>query len=278
MIVILGNLSHLLPVLPWWGWVLAAASAVIIGIAKSGFGGGLGILAVPMMIFAMSQTDGQARFAIGTLLPLLLVGDLFSVYHHWRTWDWRNVKLLIPGFTVGVVLGSVVIACFGQLEQGEQYLKIAIGVVCVAWVAVELWRLRFAPQWKLRADWVSGSAAGGMAGFVSTLAHTAGPVITMFLMGQNLAKQTFLGTIVLYFLLGNSIKVPFYVGLGLIDYETLKMGLCLCVFVPIGTTAGVWMTRRMSEKLFRNVIIVIVLLSGLHLIGLGDLILQWLGL
>ncbi len=253
---------------PILSWLLAAGGVIIIGIAKSGFGGGIGIISIPMLIFAF----GNAEIAIGTMLPLLLAGDIFSVIHHFGKWDIRIVIKLVPGFLTGVTLASILFFFCGQISNTEQPLKIFIGVICLLWVVAELWRSRYAPQWKFKANWINSSCVGAFAGFVSALAHTAGPVIAIFLMGQNLAKKTFVATAVLYFLIGNSIKVPFYAGLGLIDTSTLYAGFILILFIPIGTLSGAWLHRHINEKRFKQVILILVFISAMGLLGLGNVI------
>ncbi len=54
--------------------------------------------------------------------------------------------------------------------------------------------------------------------------------------------------------------------LGMIDTSTLGFGLWLLPLVPVGTYAGAHLNRVMSEDLFRNVIMGIVLLTGLKMI------------
>ena len=58
----------------WLALVALGVSVIIIGIAKSGFGGGVGILAVPLTAAALN-----ADTAVGVLLPLLIAGDMFAV-------------------------------------------------------------------------------------------------------------------------------------------------------------------------------------------------------
>ena len=265
-------------------WLLAAGSAAMIGLAKAGFGGGVGVVAVPMAIFAFKDP----RLAIGWLLPMLIVGDWFSLGHHWGTWDLRNVKLLLPGLVVGVVLGSLVLWGFQSMEGGEAaqdqsalYLKIVIGIICTTWVVADILRARFAPDWALPATWISGSTTGVVAGLVSTIAHTAGPVITVYLMSQNLSKRVFVGTSILYYTIGNLIKVPAYalltwcLDVPLWNPDALKAAIWFVVFVPIGTFAGAWLNRRINDALFRKVILAIVFISGVELMGFGEVIRNW---
>ncbi len=258
---------ELVPDLPWHGWLLAGAAVVLVGIAKSGFGGGVGIVAVPMFVLAMGSQRGVA-----TLLPLLIAADIFSVYHHWGKWDRRNLLYLLPASVVGITVGALIMDSID-----ERGLAIGIGVICVLYVVADQVRRRFAPHWKLRSTWTSGSTAGLFAGITSTLAHAAGPVITIFLIGQHLPKSAFIGTAVIYFFIVNNVKLIPYGIMGLIDPSTLWQGLWLVPLVPVGTFIGARINRLMSEWAFRLVILVIVFLTGVQLIIGKETIFGWLG-
>jgi uncharacterized membrane protein YfcA len=250
-------------------WLLAAGAVLLIGIAKSGFGGGVGILAVPMFVVALGPKVG-----LGAMLPLLIAADCLSVYHHWKTWDRHNLAILLPGTLAGLAAGTAVLAWMigrngpgeGSLDRAEALMRHAIGAVCVAYVLADQVRWHYARHWRWRANWLSGTIAGGLAGVFSTLAHAAGPVIAIYLLGQHLAKQPFIGTTVLYFLLVNLLKLGPYVVLDMIDGTTLRYGLWLVPLVPLGTWIGASLNRIMSERLFRGVIMVLVFLTGLRML------------
>jgi len=262
---------------PAASWLLAGAAVVIVGIAKSGFGSGVGIVAVPMFLFAFPDNAE----AIGALLPLLIAADILSVYHHWGTWDRPNLRVLAPGTLVGLVGGGALMwwmmgagwppwASDGgdAMDAAEHRLQIAVGVVCVLYVLADQVKARFASGFIYRAGYVGGSTAGFFAGVVTTVAHAAGPVITIYLLGQHLAKQRFVGTAVIYFFTVNLIKqASIYPLLGLTRVDTLWAGLWLLPLVPLGTWLGTRLNRVMSEKVFRATILVITLASGLKLIG-----------
>lgn len=56
----------------WPALFLAGFAVLFIGVAKAGFGGGLGMLVTPLCVLAFGP-----KTAIGVLLPLLCAGDVF---------------------------------------------------------------------------------------------------------------------------------------------------------------------------------------------------------
>lgn len=236
---------------------LAALAVLFIGLSKAGFGGGLGMLTTPLCALAFPP-----KIALGMLLPLLCAGDVFSLCHYWGKWERRNLRYLLPGLVVGVVIGVHFVGRFSPRE-----LNIAIGLIAVGFVvfdAVRAWVFRaegaFAPNHAV------GIPCGVAAGITSSFAHGAGPVVAMFLVPQQLPKEIYVGTTVLVFTWINWIKVPFFVANGVITTETLHHSLVYLPLIPVGVWAGVWLNRRFSERGFARFIRLAILLTGLQLI------------
>lgn len=257
---------------PLLSWTIAGAAVIVVGIAKSGFGGGVGIIAVPMFVYAL---DSPSK-GIGTLLLLLIAADSLSVVHHWGTWDKHNLKCLYPGSIVGIVIGSFILAGFittnadGAVQAGspsaEHGLKLIIGIIAAAYPVLDRIKARYASGWKIPATFINGSITGVIAGVASTLAHAAGPITSIYLLGQHLDKQKFIGTSVIYYFVVNSLKVIPYLILGLIATDTFTLQLMLLPLIPVGTFTGSRLHRIMSETLFRNIIMVLIFLTGLQMI------------
>jgi hypothetical protein len=263
--------SFTLPLdMTWYQWLIAITAVLITGIAKSGFGGGIGIVAVPLFTFAMGPVKG-----VGTLLPLLVASDIFAVAHHWKKWDARNLRVLLPGSVLGTLLGMTLMS---TMKDHPRELEFAIGLIAVLYVILDYVRNRFAPHWHLTASYPTGTITGASAGIVSYIAHAAGPVIAIFLLGQRLAKSAMVGTSAIYFLILNSIKIPPYVYQNLIDTPAVIKGLWLVPFVPLGTFIGARLHHGLSERVFRRVILCIVALSGVQMIIGMKTVLHWLGL
>jgi hypothetical protein len=236
--------------------VCAIVATILIGVAKAGFGGGLGMLVTPLAALAFPP-----REALGIVLPLLIAGDAFSLYHYWRKWDARNVGWLLPGSLGGIGAGLMLI---GVLD--DHRLRQFIGGVSVSFIGMQWLRdaLGKHPERYHPKHW-HGALFGLAAGVTTTLAHAAGPVVAMFLIPQRLPKEIFVGTTVLVFALINWIKMPFFLWQGLCTPETMLRSLWLVPVVPVGVWIGVWCNRRLSEKWFMRVVYVLVFATGLEL-------------
>ena len=77
----------MLPTYPAAFWVCAVGAVLLMGVAKAGFGGGIGILATPLLALTVSVAD-----AVALLLPLLIACDVFAVRHYRRTFDKTRLR------------------------------------------------------------------------------------------------------------------------------------------------------------------------------------------
>lgn len=237
-------------------YLMAALVCLLIGLSKGGLGGLMGAMATPLMALVM-----PADQVIGLLLPVLMIADLFAVASHWRKWEWRHVWLLLPGSLLGVVVGTVFIQ-----NAPTQLLRTIIGVITLLFVVYKLFegRLKLAGKYRAR-DW-HGLLAGTVAGFASSVAHTGGPPVSIYMLLQNLAPRPFVATTALYFTLLNWMKVPFYAYAGLFDLNRLASILWLLPVLPLGVLAGRWLTVRINKLVFERIITLLLALTALMLI------------
>ncbi|MEX2545289.1 MAG: sulfite exporter TauE/SafE family protein [Phycisphaeraceae bacterium] len=248
--------------MPVWVYVLCVGgAALLIGIAKAGFGGGVGVAAVPLMAVALPTEQ-----TIGVMLPVLIFADLFSVAHHRRNDSRLHLRWLLTGAALGIVGGTGVLILLRQTAAFNASLNIIIGGVCLLFVVIQCYRLAGGSVPHIPTHAGAGRVAGFAAGFVSTITHAAGPVITIYLLEQKLAKKLLVGTAVMFAFAGNLMKLPTYFGLALINPTTLVQSLWVLPLVPLGTTAGMWMHHRINERAFSIIMYVGAALAAGHML------------
>lgn len=244
-------------VAPWWFLVFGCLSAVIFGMGKVGFGGGVGILAVPVMIVACDD----AELAVGLMLPLLIAADYIGVVAWWRTWQLKPLLLMAPGAAAGIAAGGMCLWWFGELPAGEAILKLCIGLIAGGFVILRVARRRPAAT-PFRPGLRHGTLAGLILGISSTLAHAAGPVAVMYLLTQQLGKKRFVATSVILFWAVNQAKLVPYGLLGMINTGSLTLGLWLVPAVLLGAGLGKYLNRRLGERNFNGVIYALLALTA----------------
>ena len=245
-------------------WAFVGCAVLIQGISKSGFAGGAGILSLPLMMLVMPP-----NLVTATLLPLLILCDLNAIYHHYRNKVWRKVMEVYLPAIPGILLGAAVWRHIGRegIEPYALHIKRFVGVIAMLFslsiVGKEVamaWVERFKPGVRTAVP------AGLAAGFCSTIAHAAGPIVGLYLFAQGLGKTLFVGTVAWTFALINITKLPFYCAVGLIRTDVLLFDLVLVPLVPMGSYLGKWLHERVSERLFNWVIFSLTLLAGIQLV------------
>src|SRR5574339_211805 len=84
--------------------IVIAILGLMIGFAKGGFGG-LGALLTPVLALVL-----PVSMAVGVLLPMLMVGDVFAVYMYWKEWDLDLVKRMLPAGIAGALGGTFLLS------------------------------------------------------------------------------------------------------------------------------------------------------------------------
>jgi uncharacterized membrane protein YfcA len=218
---------------------------------------------------------GIATLALGLMLPILIAADYVAVVSWWRTWRIRTVAVLLPGVLVGTAMawGTVhLVQRFGGdggQALSEAYLKIGIGGIALAFVALQLVRLFAGRPITFRPVLWQASMAGTVAGFTSTLGHAAGPVAAMYLLPQRMPKGRFVATTALLFWCINQIKVPFYLQLGWINSTSLWAGTLLLPAIVVGAALGIFLHRRVGARQFTGIVYTLLAIAGGHLIYKG---------
>ena len=91
----------------------------------------------------------------------------------------------------------------------------------------------------------------------------------MYLLTQGMTRTLFVGTTVLFFAVVNYVKLIPYGWLGQLDATNLWTSAVLAPLAPLGVAAGVWLHRRVSDKLFFRVAYVMLFIVGLRLLWEG---------
>jgi hypothetical protein len=203
------------------------------------------------------------------MLPVLIAADVFAVWQHRRQYHRSLLVWTLAGSLVGVAAGALVLVAFarnGTSQAAEQQLDTAllwcVGVISLVMVGIQVYRWAGGRLPRISGGPVASVPFGALAGVTSTLAHSAGPVMSVYLLEQRLQRHMLVGTMVLFFFVLNLVKVPVYVAQGLIDASTLTFSVMLMPLVPVGSLLGFWMLRHIAERPFTLVMYLAAAAAG----------------
>ncbi|MET9514606.1 sulfite exporter TauE/SafE family protein [Streptomyces sp. NPDC002994] len=246
-----------------WQFAALAAASALVGFSKTAVSGAN---TVSLAVFAAVL---PARESTGVLLPILIAGDLIAVLVYRRHAHWPTLLRLFPAVAVGVVAGAVF-----MLWADDGDVRTSIGAILLLMAGVTLWPRR-TPSEAAAEPVVDTAARGGrikarsygvLGGFTTMVANAGGPVMSLYLLSAGFRKLGFLGTSAWFFLIVNTSKVPFSVGLGLIDARSLLLDAALVLFVVPGAYLGRTCLDRINQRLFEQLVIGATVLGGLQLL------------
>jgi len=240
-----------LPALSHTQWILGAFCAFFVGVSKTGVPG-LAILVIPLMVLAV----GDARQSAGWLLPVLCTADVFAVYYWRRHAAAAKLFSLTPWVMGGMAVGAAALAL------NERILRPAVGLIVLVMLAVYV-RQRVQGE----SQRVTGhpAAYGVTAGFATTVANAAGPVMNLYLLNQRLSKEEFIATGAWFFFVINLTKIPIYVYHGLIGLQSLAFNVLMVPAVLLGAVLGRWVVDHIPERLFEAIVVTLTVGSTILL-------------
>ncbi|MEO5620053.1 MAG: sulfite exporter TauE/SafE family protein [Cypionkella sp.] len=191
-------------------WSLAVLAAVLVGMGKGGMPV-VGMLSVPVLALVMHPVA-----AAGLMLPVYVVSDMFGLYAYRHAFDRRVLAIMVPGMTLGVVLGY-----FTATLVSEALVTVLIGVIGVVF-ALNILIRRQAVVEPRRAEVAPGIFWGTITGFTSFVSHSGGPPYQVYTLPLGMQKAVFAGTSTIAFAYVNAIKlIPYYL-LGQITLHSLE--------------------------------------------------------
>ncbi len=238
-------------------YLVAIVAVALLGISKGGFAG-LGLVSTPLLSLVVPPLQ-----AIGILLPILLVQDVVSVWAWRRTWNGKILAIMIPGQVVGTALAWLVVA-----HVHDAHVQLAIGIISLAFT-LNHWFGRRPPASGAPPSTARGVFWGALSGFTSFVANSGAPPYQVFVLPLRLDKETYVGTLNIFFALANLMKVVPFFFLGQLHTTNLMTSLTLLPLAVVTNLAGVWLVRRTPVELFYRIAYVLVFLVSLELIRNG---------
>jgi uncharacterized membrane protein YfcA len=104
-----------------------------------------------------------------------------------------------------------------------------------------------------------------MAGFGTTVGNAAGPVMSIYLVSRGLDKHEFLGTAAWFFFLVNLSKIPFFVYLDVMTWQTLRFAVVVAPLLVLGALGGVVVAQRIPQAIFNALVLGLAGLAAIRM-------------
>lgn len=235
-------------------WFLALTASLLVGMSKGGLPI-VGMLSVPVLSLAISPIT-----AVGLLLPVYVLSDLFGLYAYRHAFNGRVLAIMVPGMVVGVGIGWMT-----AHVVPEWSVTALVGLIGTVFALNSMLRKQVdgPPQ---EAKIGPGLFWGSVAGFTSFVSHTGGPPYQVYTLPLRMTKTVFAGTSTIAFAIVNAVKLIPYYYLDQLNLANLKIAFVLMPPAALAVFGGVWLVRWMPEKLFFRIVTWALLAVSLKLI------------
>jgi len=218
-----------------------------------GFGGGLVVLPILVSIVGLQEA-----------VPILTISQLFSnfsrVWIHRKQLEWSVLKYF--------VLGSVPLAIVGSFLLVNLETSVLVRFLGVFMLACVLFtKLPFGKKFAMKL-W-GFTPVGAVTGFTSASMGVPGPFPVIFYLAYGMGASAFIGTSALGQGLIHIPKLIIYGFSGLITAKVLILGLGLAPVAFISAFLGKLILDKISPKVFRMLIDVVLLCWGVFFIVKG---------
>lgn len=234
-------------------YFIASIGVILFGISKGGFAGPIAILSLPIMSLAMSPV-----MAAAILLPVLLIMDVIAMYLYWKTWDMKNIKVIIPPALIGIFIGAMTFN-----YSSDDSIRIIIGTIAILFILLTIIQKN---NLLIKPTKTKGTFWSLVAGYTSFLIHSGGTPVNFYLLPQKLNKTIYVGTMTLTFLIINVIKLVPYYYLDQFVIPNIKASLILSPLAPISIYLGYYLHKKVNEEVFYFFIYLFLAIGGVKLI------------
>ena len=235
-------------------YLLAFLAALFVGLNKSGISG-MDVIVVTLLIFIFG-----ARVSTGILMPLLMLGDFMAVIYYHRHAQWKYLFILLPWMIAGIITGVFV----GKNLSEQAFRQWMSVIVLVTTLFMFWWNSR--KNKSVPDNKVFASSMGYAAGFTTMVGNLAGAFSNIYFLAMRLPKEQFIGTASWLFCIINLIKLPIHIFVWkTISVDTLLIDLQLMPLIIIGFLLGVRLLKKTSEKLFRQLVLVLTAIGAVVL-------------
>ncbi|MBM3214978.1 sulfite exporter TauE/SafE family protein [Candidatus Poribacteria bacterium] len=224
--------------------ILLQMASFYVGVTKSGFAGGTGIVITPLMAMVLRPKE-----SLGLALPLLFLSDIVNFGLYWGQWKWGVVAALLPGSALGIVFATRVL-----VRLSETWVKRVLGALALFFVPIQILRMTvwhdFTPVLTGSAmNLVAGFGIGFVTGIFSTMAHLGGIITTLYfllVLPKENINVTMVGCATVIFFWINGIKLITYTRGQIINRDILRMVPPLLPMLAIGLLAGKWVNSLLG--------------------------------
>lgn len=244
---------------PTTTWIIGFFILMAGGVVKGTLGVGLPLVVVPMLSLMI-----PAPQAMGIMVMPVLFSNLA------QTFASRSAIGSLRRFSGLIVAQTVVTLIAVRLSTSLTLHQVNLMTAFAVISTVFLMLFGDVIHISASSERLTGLLVGGVAGFVGGVSSMTGPFLITYLIALKLKREEFVGSISLIYLFGS---IPMYAAMlwfGRFGRAEIATSCLALVPIFIGIKIGNLVRERMSEKLFRGMLLGLLATLSLLLIGRSE--------
>ncbi|HDN81196.1 MAG TPA: sulfite exporter TauE/SafE family protein, partial [Methanomicrobia archaeon] len=115
---------------------------------------------------------------------------------------------------------------------------------------------------KIKNEKLAFAPIGFVGGLLGGSTSMSGPPVIIFFTNQGLKKQVFRANLVAYFMAMSLVAISSFIVGGLITTEVIRYTILFLPAMIFGVAIGIKLVHRVEEKLFQNIVLIVVIIAG----------------
>jgi uncharacterized membrane protein YfcA len=230
-----------------FGFISILLASFIQGITGFGFA----LIAVPLLSLFIPEFRNIAPIiVIYSLLTNITIG--------YKSRQYINLKKILPLIIFGIIatpIGTCIL-----LYVKVNTLKIIIGSIITITAFAMLKNFKI----QIKNQSVSYGIVGILSGFLNGSTGLSGPPIVLFLTNQNTDKEEFRANLSFYGIAANIFAIIIFISEGIVNISVFNFILLYLPALIIGVFAGIKISAKINEIIFRNLTIYMIAFLGLY--------------
>ncbi len=217
-------------------------------------GGGGALILLPIVGFYLSPSVVAPVVNLGNM-----IGRPVRLYLFWKDIQWDIVRFYVPSAIIGAIVGGLIF-----IQLNADWIQTLLGIFLISTV----FQYRFGKKktsFKMKKQYFI--PLGFLVSLISTLFGATGAILNPFYLNMGLVKEKMIATKTANSFLGGIAQIGSYVFLGALHGDLWWYGLIIGIGAIVGNVFGKKLLSKVSDQLFRQFVIALMMLSGVIMLS-----------
>lgn len=243
-------------------YLYIALIGITAGLVKGLSGFGSSLVALPLLLMVLG-TDNYTQI-VTMLITFNVILNILLIKEN-KGYELSNLKGIYPIVVAGALFSVIGLIFLKNNVDGELVKYIAGPLILLA-IIVITYSLYFPNKIHLKTSLLYKIIVGTLSGLGNGIASIDGPPVIFYLTSTGADKETFRKTLPSHFLIMGLILIISMIIQKMYTIDLLVHLGIMTIFTVVGLTIGMRISRRLNEKAFQVVVLVILILLDIKML------------